>query len=420
MAAITTAQAASLEPADFQFLSSAQLNAISTASLKEITTAALNLLDATKFAALSTKQIAALSTEQVSNLATSELVAMTTAQIAAISTAGIYAMTTTQLCELTSPQIQALTSTQISALQSLTWTPLMLDLNGNGVQTLPLSAGVKFDVPNQGQVAGTGWVAPTDGLLVMDRSGNGAIDDGSELFGSGTLMPDGTQAVDGFAALTVLDTNNDGVINAKDTGFAALKVWVDANSDGASQSGEVIGLDTLGITALNLNATRTLDFDNGNMIGLTSSYVTADGSNHTLADVWLAAAPPEPVTYDVGAVSPPISAPAPLRLNVSGMTQALGAYTESVDGIASNSALAQLPSGGTGGGLSPRASTLDLSQSLAIQLSSFIDQNSIGPVANSAISAMPVKPRLDDSASLAGVATASWVDDQLIGKKPRP
>jgi len=109
-----------------------------------------------------------------------------------------------------------------------------------------------------------------------------------------------------------------------------------------------------------------------------------------------------------------------LRLNVSGMTQALGAYTESADGIASNGALAQLTSGGTGGSLSPSPSTLDLSQSLAIQLSSFIDQNAMGPVANSAISAVPVKPRLDDSASLAGVATASWVDDQLIGKKPRP
>ena len=47
----------------------------------------------------------------------------------------------------------------------------------------------------------------------MDRSGNGAIDDGSELFGSGTLMPDGTRAVDGFAALATLDTNNDGVVD---------------------------------------------------------------------------------------------------------------------------------------------------------------------------------------------------------------
>jgi hypothetical protein len=330
-------------------------------------------------------------------------------------------MTTTQLCALTTTEIQALTSAQISALTSLTWTPLMLDLNSNGVQTLPLSAGVKFDVPNQGRVAGTGWVAPSDGLLVMDRSGNGVIDDGSELFGSGTLMPDGNRAVDGFAALATLDTNNDGVINAKDAGFAALKVWVDANSDGTSQVGETIGLDTLGITALNLNATRTLAFDNGNMIGLTSSYVTSDGSNHALVDVWLAAAPPEPVTSEAGAVPPTISAPAPLRLNVSGMTQALGAYTESADGIAGNGALAQLTSGGTGGSLSSSASTLDLSQSLAIQLSSFIDQNAMGPVANSAISAMPVKPRLDDSVSLAGVATASWVDDQLmIGKKPRP
>src|SRR5690606_149058 len=76
--------------------------------------------------------------------------------------------------------------------------PLVLDLNRNGKIDL-LSAWddkqvIKFDLKADGKPVRTGWVAPGDGLLVLDRNGNGLIDDGSELFGEFTpIVFDGVE-----------------------------------------------------------------------------------------------------------------------------------------------------------------------------------------------------------------------------------
>jgi hypothetical protein len=44
----------------------------------------------------------------------------------------------------------------------------------------------------------------------------------------------------------------------------------------------------LGITKINVNATVGTSTDNGNLLGLTSTYETADGVTHDAADVWFA------------------------------------------------------------------------------------------------------------------------------------
>lgn len=80
-------------------------------------------------------------------------------------------------------------------------TPLVLDLDGNGVQTLGLSSNVRFDLNATGTALNTGWVGQGDGLLAIDINGDGQVNDGSELFGSSYTLADGTRAQDGFAAL---------------------------------------------------------------------------------------------------------------------------------------------------------------------------------------------------------------------------
>jgi hypothetical protein len=164
-----------------------------------------------------------------------------------------------------------------------------LDLDGNGVQTLSVESGVKFDLLADGQPLQTGWVGAGDGLLVMDRNQDGSINDGSELFGSSTIMPDGTKAVDGYQALAQLDSNRDGVIDSSDAQFAQLGVWVDGDADGKTDSGEVKSLAELNIAQLSLKVQVTSDVNNGNLVGLSSSYQTTDGVNHAAADVWFAA-----------------------------------------------------------------------------------------------------------------------------------
>jgi hypothetical protein len=71
--------------------------------------------------------------------------------------------------------------------------PIMLDLDGDGVETVSLNNGTYFDHAADGFAEQTGWVGKDDGLLVRDLNGNGVIDSGRELFGSETLLADGSK-----------------------------------------------------------------------------------------------------------------------------------------------------------------------------------------------------------------------------------
>jgi hypothetical protein len=63
--------------------------------------------------------------------------------------------------------------------------PLILDLDGDGIETVGVDPNnpILFDHDGDGVKNGTGWVLPDDGFLVLDRNGNGVIDNGTELFG---------------------------------------------------------------------------------------------------------------------------------------------------------------------------------------------------------------------------------------------
>ncbi len=126
-----------------------------------------------------------------------------------------------------------------------------------------------------------------DGLLVRDLDQDGVIDDGTELFGSATKLADGTRANEGFQALAALDSNRDGRVDAQDAAFSELRVWVDDNSDGKTDAGELKTLKDVGVASLLVDPSKSDRMDNGNLIGLLASYETTDGRRAELADVWL-------------------------------------------------------------------------------------------------------------------------------------
>ena len=166
--------------------------------------------------------------------------------------------------------------------------PLVLDLDGNGVQLGALEQGVPFDLFGTGEKMKTAWVSGGDGLLVLDRNGNGSVDGAEELFGNVT---DGREFDDGFQALAELDTNNDGRVDVKDEAFARLRVWRDANHDGVSAPSELASLHAVGIRALQVKATRTdgiASYDShGNQVPLASSFLREDGKSGLMVDAYL-------------------------------------------------------------------------------------------------------------------------------------
>ena len=158
--------------------------------------------------------------------------------------------------------------------------PLTLDLNGNGIETVPTSTPpLFFDLNATGIKISSGWIAPTDGLLVLDRNGNGTIDSGAELFGNATPLNNGGKAADGFAALAQEDTNGDGLVNNLDANWNNLRVWQDLNQDGISQADELTTLDQQGITSFNVDRTLHMQhLPNGNQIADLGAFTRADGS----------------------------------------------------------------------------------------------------------------------------------------------
>ncbi|MDO5090349.1 MAG: calcium-binding protein [Cardiobacteriaceae bacterium] len=166
--------------------------------------------------------------------------------------------------------------------------PLALDLDADGtVATLPLSKGVHFDLDNSGFAEKTAWVGKEDGLLVFDRNGNGRIDNGGELFGNETRLQDGSIAEHGFAALADLDDNHDGRVDALDSAFANLLVWQDKNSDGISQTEELINLAELDIAALYTDyESKTLLDANGVDHREHGQYTLADGTQRVMHTLW--------------------------------------------------------------------------------------------------------------------------------------
>ena len=130
-------------------------------------------------------------------------------------------------------------------------TPLLLDLGRNGFNLGDRGVGVNFDIPATGKPNFVQWVANNtdDGFLVLDLNNNGIIDDGAELFGEGTTLKlDGQKASNGYIALRQYDLaalggNEDNLINKKDKIWNSLKIWVDKNADGFSQSDEITSIN---------------------------------------------------------------------------------------------------------------------------------------------------------------------------------
>lgn len=95
---------------------------------------------------------------------------------------------------------------------AIIYDPILVDLNGDGIKTTSVENGVYFDHQKDGFAERSAWVDEDDGVLVMDKNGDGIINDGSEVFGDNYVKSNGKKATSGFDALRLLNKNNENAL----------------------------------------------------------------------------------------------------------------------------------------------------------------------------------------------------------------
>lgn len=145
----------------------------------------------------------------------------------------------------------------VNNLQCCGTSPILIDVGGQGFALTNAGGGVTFDIAGDGHPIQMAWTAAgaNNAFLCLPDS-NGACNSGKQLFGNYTSQPP-SSSPNGFAALAVYDDpknggNGDGMIDAGDAIFSSLRLWIDTNHDGISQTNELYTLPSLGVNSISL------------------------------------------------------------------------------------------------------------------------------------------------------------------------
>lgn len=149
--------------------------------------------------------------------------------------------------------------------------PLVINFTGNPAELSDQK--FLFDLDGDGRKDEISYLGKGNGFLALDKNGDGVINDGKELFGTGSG--------NGFADLAAYDEDGNGWIDEDDSVFKLLKIWT-KNEDGED---ELIGIAEAGLGAICLNSIST-DFslnsmeDNhtNGMIRQSGIYLNENGS----------------------------------------------------------------------------------------------------------------------------------------------
>ena len=164
--------------------------------------------------------------------------------------------------------------------------PIILDLDGNGVTTLAVDQSrARFDLDGDGLADDTSWIGNTEGFLFLDRDRNGTVTNAGEF----SFIDDVPGATSDLAGLKAFDSNNDNKLSSADARFNSFRVWRDNDGDGAVDTGEVLPLAQAGVASINLIGTPVTGNSAFGEVTIlnTGTYTRTNGTTMQFADAAL-------------------------------------------------------------------------------------------------------------------------------------
>lgn len=165
--------------------------------------------------------------------------------------------------------------------------PIVFDLAGDGANLSTVAASHVVARTDSGALFRVGWVGPTDGILALDRNGDGQINQTSEI----SFIDDLEGATSDLEGLAAYDSNHDNVFDAQDARFGEFRIWIDKNQNGRSTGGELQTLTEVGIVSINLKGQKTGMTGNSALESVvvgTTGFKYSNGNEGTAYDVALA------------------------------------------------------------------------------------------------------------------------------------
>jgi RTX calcium-binding nonapeptide repeat (4 copies)/Bacterial Ig domain len=164
--------------------------------------------------------------------------------------------------------------------------PIILDLDGNGVRTVSAAdSNARYDLDGDGLADDTSWFGTTEGMLILDRNGDGKVSSVSEF----SFIDDVDGAKSDLEGLRAFDSNKDGILSSTDARFSDFRLWVDRDSDGVQEEGELQTLTQAGVRSMNLSGTAvnaTTQFGDVAVIN-RGSYTRTNGTTMEYLDAAL-------------------------------------------------------------------------------------------------------------------------------------
>ncbi|MGE5341317.1 MAG: hypothetical protein ACM3SY_07525 [Candidatus Omnitrophota bacterium] len=152
--------------------------------------------------------------------------------------------------------------------------PLALNFDGRGVRLTDEK--VAFDLNSDGKTENVSFVQQGSGYLALDKNNNGAVDNGSELFGP--------QSNHGFLELKAYDQDQNNWIDENDAVYGQLRIWT------KNENGEDVlsSLKEYNVGAIYLDNAQTLFGLSGGQLRETGIYLKENGEANFIQEVDLA------------------------------------------------------------------------------------------------------------------------------------